>query len=297
MHVVNTRSVKGWAVGFLALASWALRVDAAAPESELWERWAAHSPSAGATIDHGEWDAFLAENLVAGSNDISRIAYGEVDEAENRRLDDYLAGLSAIAISDYSRDEQRAYWINFYNALTVDVVLDHYPVDSIRDIAISPGFFTVGPWKKKLIGVEGEELSLDDIEHRILRPVWKDPRIHYAVNCASQGCPALMPRAFTASNTEELLERGAVDFVNSKHGARVDSESRLTASSIYDWFQVDFGGDEAGVIAHLRTYAHPELAGKLEGITEVYNFDYDWALNGVVAARKPPKRRVGSGQR
>ena len=289
--------MKARIVGFLALACCALGVDAAAPESVLWERWAAHSPSASATIDHAEWDAFLAENLVAGSNDISRIAYGEVDEAENRRLDDYLAGLSAIAIRDYSRDEQRAYWINFYNALTVDVVLDHYPVDSIRDIAISPGFFTVGPWKKKLIGVEGEELSLDDIEHRILRPVWKDPRIHYAVNCASQGCPAVLPRAFTASNTEELLHRGAVDFVNSKHGARVDSESRLIASSIYDWFQDDFGGNEAGVIAHLSTYAHPELAGKLAGISEVYTFDYDWTLNDVVVVSKPQQRRVGSGQR
>jgi len=294
---VNTLSVKAWIVGALALASCALRVDAAAPEAELWERWAAHSPSAGATIDHSAWDAFLAENLVNGSQDISRIAYGKVSEAGKERLDDYLSGLSAIAITDYDRDEQRAYWINLYNALTVDVVLDHYPVDSIRDIAISPGFFTVGPWKKKLLRVEGEELSLDDIEHRILRPVWKDPRIHYAVNCASLGCPALMPRAFTASNTEELLHRGAVAFVNSKHGARVDSDSRLTASSIYDWFQDDFGGDEAGVIAHLSTYAHPELAEKLAGISEVYEFDYDWTLNDVVVISKPQQRRVGSGQR
>jgi len=289
--------VKVWIVGFLALVSCALRVDAAAPVSDLWERWAAHSPSAGSIIDHTGWDAFLAENLVSGKGDISRIAYGKVSEAGKKRLDDYLSDLSAIAISNYARDEQRAYWINLYNALTVDVVLDHYPVDSIRDIAISPGFFTVGPWKKKLVRVEGEELSLDDIEHRILRPLWKDPRIHYAVNCASQGCPALMSRAFTASNTEEFLHRGAVAFINSKHGARVNSDARLIASSIYDWFQDDFGGDEAGVIAHLSTYAHPELAEKLAGISEVYKFDYDWTLNDVVVVSKPPQRRVGSGQR
>jgi hypothetical protein len=205
--------VKGGVVGVFILAASALRVDAAAPESELWERWAAHSPSAGATIDHGEWDAFLAKNLVSSPDDISRIAYAGVSEAEKKRLDDYLSDLSAVVISNYSRDEQRAYWINLYNALTVDVVLDHYPVDSIRDIAISPGLFTVGPWKKKLIRVENEELSLDDIEHRILRPLWKDPRIHYAVNCAALGCPALMPRAFAASNTDELLQRGAIAFI------------------------------------------------------------------------------------
>ena len=289
--------MKGGVVGVFILAASALRVDAAAPESELWERWAAHSPSAVVTIDHGEWDAFLAKNLVSSPHDISRIAYAGVSEAEKKRLDDYLFDLSAVVISNYSRDEQRAYWINLYNALTVDVVLDRYPVDSIRDIAISPGFFAVGPWKKKLIRIENEELSLDDIEHRILRHVWKDARIHYAVNCAAQGCPALMPRAFTASNTEELLHRGAIAFINSEHGARVDSDSRLVASSIYDWFQDDFGGDEAGVIAHLRVYAHPGLKAKLEGITEVYDFKYDWTLNDVLAVLKLQRRRVGSGQR
>ncbi len=160
-----------------------------------------------------------------------------------------------------------------------------------------PGFFTIGPWGKKLVRVEGEELSLDDIEHRILRPIWKDPRIHYAVNCAALGCPNLMPTAFTRSNTEELLERGARDYINSKHGARFDSDRRLIASSLYDWYQEDFGGDEASVIAHLRSYARPALAAKLEGITEVYDFEYDWALNDAAPAQNAQRRRVGSGQR
>ncbi len=165
----------------------------------------------------------------------------------------------------------------------MDVVLEHYPVETIRAIRISPGFFSIGPWGKKLISVEGEKLSLDDIEHRILRPIWKDPRIHYAVNCASLGCPKLMPRAFTAANTEALLEQGARDFINSYHGARFEADGRLTASSIYDWFQEDFGGSEAGVIAHLRLYARPELESKLERISDVYDFDYDWSLNDAAA--------------
>ena len=291
------RFVKQWVFGFFAIALCVSRVDAFAPKSELWERWTAHSPSSGATIDHGEWGAFLANNLVSQTDDINRIAYAKVSEADRKRLDSYLSALSAVPISDFSRDEQRAYWINMYNALTVDVVLEHYPVDSIRDISISPGFFVTGPWKKKLIRVEDEELSLDDIEHRILRPIWKDPRIHYAVNCAALGCPKLMPSAFTASNTEDLLVRGAKAFINSDYGAHVDADSRLMASSIYDWFQDDFGGDEAGVIAHLRLYAHPGLKTKLDGITEVYDFDYDWTLNDVVAVGKPQQRRVGSGQR
>ena len=301
--VVRRRFIKRWVFGFLAIAASVPGVGAFAPKSELWARWAAHSPSAAATIDHGQWDAFLAANLVSHTDDINRVAYATVSEADRKRLDDYLSALSAVPISDFSRDEQRAYWINLYNALTVDVVIEHYPVDSIRDISISPGFFSIGPWKKKIIGVEDEELSLDDIEHRILRPIWTDPRIHYALNCAALGCPKLVPHAFTASNTEELLDGGAIAFINSEQGARFDSGSRLIASSIYNWFQDDFGGDEAGVIAHLRLYAHPGLKTKLAGMTEVYDFEYDWTLNDVVAvqeaqeAQKPQQRRAGSGQR
>ena len=88
-----------------------------------------------------------------------------------------------------------------------------------------------------------------------------------------------MPRAFTAANTEALLEQGAREFINSYHGARFESDNRLTASSIYDWFQEDFGDSETGVIAHLRLYAQPALRAKLDAVTEVYDFDYDWTLN------------------
>ncbi len=285
------------AIGVLAMALGIPCAEAFAPKSDLWERWTAYSPSATAVIDHSVWDAFLAGNLVSNADGVNRLAYGKISEADGRRLTDYLSALSVVRIGDFSRDEQRAYWINLYNALTVDVVLEHYPVDSIRDISISPGFFSVGPWGKKLIRVDGEELSLDDIEHRILRPIWNDPRIHYALNCAALGCPKLMRVAFTASNTEELLDRGAKDYINSEYGVYVDSDARLFASSLYDWYQQDFGGDEAGVIEHLRLYAGPELARKLEGITEVYDFDYDWTLIDAAPANKPKQRRAGSGQR
>lgn len=264
----------------LAVALWVPRLEAQfVPRADLWERWTEHSPSSTETIDHGEWDAFLARYLVSNPDGVNRVAYAQVSDADKRRLENYIAALASVPISQRSRAEQRAYWINLYNALTVHVVLDHYPVESIREIAISPGFFSIGPWKKKLVRVEGEELSLDDIEHRILRPIWRDPRIHYAVNCASLGCPSLMPTAFTAANTDALLEQGARDFVNSYHGARFDEDGRLTASSIYDWFQADFGDSEEGVIAHLRRYAAPALAARLDAIDDVHDFEYDWTLN------------------
>lgn len=285
-------------MGVCALALWLPRVEALfAPKADLWERWTAHAPASTATIAHREWDTFLSRYLVAHDDGVNRIAYARVTDADRRRLDEYLSSLAAVPIGDFSRDEQRAYWINLYNALTVDVVLDHYPVDSIRDIGISPGLFSIGPWKKKLVRVEGEDISLDDIEHRILRPIWKDPRIHYAVNCASLGCPNLMPEAFSAANSEALLEKGARDFINSPHGARFDGSGRLTASSIYDWFQDDFGGDEEGVIDHLRAYAGPALAAKLDATTGVHGFEYDWTLNDAAPVKASGERRAGSGQR
>ena len=294
---VDRSNYRALATALVALLACSAGAVAAAPKAELWDRWTAHVPGATASVDHSEWDAFLSQYLSVQSADVNRIAYDQVSDADIKRLDDYLSSLSAIPISRYSRDEQRAYWINLYNALTVDVVLQHYPVESIREISISPGFFSVGPWGKKLISVEGEQLSLDDIEHRILRPIWKDPRIHYAVNCASLGCPSLMPQAFTAANTEELLDRGAQGFINSSHGARFDDSNRLTVSSIYDWYQEDFGGNEAGVIAHLRAYALAPLAAKLATVDEVYDYDYDWSLNGTAPAQRQEQPRVGSGQR
>jgi hypothetical protein len=250
----------------------------AAPRAELWERWAASTPSKVA-IDHSAWDGFLSRHVREGKDGINRIAYGKVGKADREALRAYLAMLQKIAIRKFGRDEQRAYWTNLYNAATVDVVLAHYPVESILKIDISPGLFAKGPWKKKLLQVEGEGVSLDDIEHRILRPIWKDPRTHYAVNCASLGCPNLPARAFTSGNMEALLDAGARAYVNHARGASVDG-GRLTVSSIYVWFGSDFGGD-AGVIEHLKKYAEPGLKKALAGVRRISGHDYDWTLNDL----------------
>ncbi|NIO40956.1 MAG: DUF547 domain-containing protein, partial [Burkholderiales bacterium] len=184
----------------------------AAPKADLWERWTVHDPSAVTTIDHGRWDHFLKTYVSAFPDGVNRLAYARVSETDRKRLDRYIDDLVALPISAYSRNDQRAYWINLYNALTVQLILDHYPVKSIRHIKPHP--FAIGPWRKKLITVEGERLSLDDIEHRILRPIWRDPRLHYAVNCAAIGCPNLQTEAYTASNADTLLDRGAKTYVN-----------------------------------------------------------------------------------
>ena len=254
-----------------------------APSADLWERWQAHDPASTATIDHSPWDRLLAAYVVRGADGIALFAYGRVTEADRAALDAYVGGLAATPISGYARPEQRAYWINLYNALTVQVVLDHYPVVSISDIDISPGLFAKGPWDRKLLEIEGEPVSLNDIEHRILRPIWQDPRLHYALNCASLGCPDLMQKAYAAAIAETLLDTAAHGYVNHPRGARIDG-GKLTVSSIYAWFQEDFGGSDKTIIAHLKRYAAPPLAAKLAEIGTIADHDYDWSLNDAATA-------------
>jgi hypothetical protein len=276
-------------VALLGLASAA----GAAPKSQLWDRWAAHDPDSTAIIDHDAWNQLLQRYVVGNPDGINRFAYQMLYDFpyDRKRLREYLDAMSKIEISRYNRDQQRAYWINLYNALTIDVVLTEFPVYSIRDI--TSGLFSAGPWGRSLVTVEDEELTLDDIEHRILRPVWQDPRIHYAVNCASLGCPNLQNQAFTAANTEDLLNKGAVEYVNHPRGAQV-VDGELQVSSIYDWFEADFGGSEAGVIEHLKQYANDELRAALEGIDEIDNDHYDWKLNSVIAQQRRSGRDGGS---
>ena len=265
-----------------------------APKAELWEKWATHDLSSRVTIDHSAWALFLNTYLRASPDGINRIPYGNVIDADKRRLANYVATLETIPISRYHRNEQLAYWINLYNAATIKLVLDHYPIQSIFDIKISPGLFSAGPWGKKFLEVEREKLSLDDIEHRILRPVWQDPRIHYAVNCASVGCPNLMDEPFTAANSETLLTVAARDYINHERGVMLRG-GRLVVSRIYEWYKEDFDGSDEGVIRHLRQFAKLDLASALASVNRISDYRYDWALNDAGRA-SDPQRRTASGK-
>ncbi len=265
---------------FAVVSGAGLSVASAAPRAELWPRWQAHDPASTVVIDHRDWTRLLQSYGAEGEDGIVRIGYGRFSDADKQALKNYIEQLTAIAVSSLNRDEQMALWINLYNALTVDLVLAHYPVSSILRINISPGFFSIGPWGKKLTTVEGEELSLDDIEHRILRPIWRDPRIHYAVSCAALGCPNLALEAFTAENVERLLEANAVAHVNHPRGARFEN-GELIVSSVYRWFVADFGGGNAGVLKHLRQYARGELAEKIARNNFIGGDEYDWSINDL----------------
>ena len=257
-----------------------------APASDLWPRWQNHNPENSEVIDHSVWQIFLDKYLVTNPliaespkiSGINRVRYAGVSKIDYGLLKNYLTSLEDIPVSNFSRPQQRAFWINLYNAATVNLILEHYPLESITKISFS--FFSFGPWDEELLSVEGEELSLNDIEHRILRPIWQDTRIHYALNCASLGCPNLLPQAFTELNTESLLEQGAHDYINHPRGANVQDDS-LILSKIYDWYQADFGGNEDGVLLHLQQYSTKEWLKSLQTEELEIEYQYDWRLNAA----------------
>ncbi len=265
----------------LALTGAAALVSGLTPPAQaqsLGDIFSAHDANATAVIDHSAYGAFLDAYVRDSDDGITRVAYSAVSDADHQALKNYIAGMAALPISAYARDEQYAYWLNMYNAVTLDVILDAYPVDSIRDI--TSGFLSFGPWKKKLVTVEGEELSLDNIEHDILRKAWDDNRVHYGVNCASIGCPNLARVPYTSATLETMLDAGARAYVNHPRGVGLRN-GVLIVSSIYQWFDEDFGGTEQGVLAHLSQYAEPALAETLTSREEIDGYRYDWSLNEV----------------
>jgi hypothetical protein len=248
----------------------------AAPKVDLWPRWQTHNPSSNLRVDHGIWSSLLEKYLITDSpSGINLFRYADVDVLDREVLSEYIDKLQNTPVSDLDRDEQKAFWINAYNSLTVKLILDNYPVKSIRKIPRS--------WDTVVATVEGHGVTLNDIEHRILRPVWKDNRVHYALNCASIGCPNLLPVAFTGRTTEELLEQAAREYINHSRGARVE-EKKLFVSTIYKWYRTDFGGSKQSVIDHLYKYADGDLKDQLNDIRDGkekvrMKFRYDWNLN------------------
>lgn len=271
MRVGRRDVMMGLGAAVLAPAVW----PAAAQAQERLTKFAPN-PGGSGSVSHEEWSALLGKYVVAGPAGVDLFRYGDVTPADRATLKAYIARLGATQVTALPKDEQFVVWANLYNAVTIDVVLGAYPVRSIKAIALG-GIFS-GPWKKQLVTVEGEALALDDIEHGILRPLWQDARVHYAVNCASIGCPNLGSAALSAEGLDAELDRRARAYVNSSRGARLQ-DGAIVASRIYDWFQEDFGGNERGVLAHLSRHAEPGLADAIRSGATIRSYAYDWSLN------------------
>ena len=253
---------------------------AAAPKAELWPLWDQSDESTTAEIDHSAWQSFLDRYLDTQTGDgIYLVRYGAVSATDRQTLDTYITNLQTSDPRDYSKAEQKAYWINLYNAATVQLVLDHPMKTSI--LHMDEGLFTIGPWNEPLLDVAGEKLTLNDIEHRILRPIWQDRRIHFAVNCASLSCPNLVKQVYTGGNTETLLTQNERAYINHPRGVAFNDKGRLTVSRIFKWYRDDFAEDQQQLLEYFASHADEPLASQLRAYDGRLSYDYDWDLNGT----------------
>jgi hypothetical protein len=204
---------------------------------------------------------------------------GKVDyagfKAEEAKLDRYLNTLENVDSKRLSRNEQFAFYVNAYNAWTIKLILSGYPgVSSIKDL----GSLIESPWKKKIVRIDGGIMSLDYVEHEILRPRYKDPRVHFAINCAAKSCPPLQPEPFSGNILDRQLDDSTRSFINDPKSYRLEG-NELYVSRIFKWFSEDFNED---VFGFFLKYANGNLRKELEAKSErttVKYLQYDWSLN------------------
>lgn len=211
--------------------------------------------------DHSGWDAFLQSNVSSSG----QVNYRNI-KANPAPLNEYLAELEQYPPQgSWNRNTAMAYWINAYNAYTIKLIINHYPVGSIKDIDGG------NPWATKWIKIGGQTYSLNQIENDILRPRYGDARIHFAVNCAAASCPPLHNRAFTADNLNSTLQRLTRKFINNTNYNTITAK-RIELSKIFDWYGSDFGS----VVDYINGYTDTALTSD----TAVAFKEYDWKLNG-----------------
>ena len=227
--------------------------------------------SSGTTVDNGLYGELLKKHVRDGRVDYAGFKTEEV------KLDRYLKILENVDPGILSRNEQFAFYINAYNAWTIKLILSGYPgVTSIKDL----GSLLKSPWKKKIVRIDGKVITLDHVEHEILRPRYKDPRVHFAINCAAKSCPPLRPEPFNGNILERQLDDSTRSFINNPQSYRLD-DSELYVSRIFKWFSEDFNEDIFGFFLKYATgNLKKELKSKSER-TVVQYLEYDWSLNEV----------------
>jgi hypothetical protein len=252
-------------------------------QKAIWPKWAVHNALSQETISHQEWQNFLTHYVITNSEDINLIDYSHITEADLGALKKYITHMSQVDIKNYNRNEQLAYWLNLYNALVVQTVAKYYPIDTVQEVNISPGLFNTGPWGSNLVSVLGVPLSLDDIQNRIIRAVWNDPRTHYALNDGAIGAANLSKQAYQGATINAQLNEAAYSYINSLRCVQI-IDGKLVVSKIYEWYLDDFGGSDADLIHHLSQYASKDLKPRFQKISKVDSYIYNWHLNSTITA-------------
>lgn len=221
------------------------------------------------SVDNKIYADLLGRYVKAGAVDYKGL------KTQEARLDAYLSVLAGVDPSQLSRQARFAFYINAYNAWTLKVILTGYPgVDSIKDL----GTLFASPWKKKIARIDGNTLTLDQIEHDILRPEFKDARVHFAINCAARSCPPLRSEPYEAPRLDSQLTEATIAFINRGDRNHMDGDT-LYLSRIFKWFAGDFTPDVAEFVQRYATGELKQSLAEAKDIKISY-LDYDWSLNG-----------------
>ena len=213
-------------------------------------------------VSHSSWDALLSRHVTSEG----KVNYDGF-KSDIAKLDAYLNLIgNNEAKPGWTQAEKKAFWLNTYNAWTIKLVLERYPVNSIKDVSAKP-------WDKRFIKVGANTLTLNDIENKIIRRQFKDARIHFAVNCAAISCPKLSNKAFTLLNVEKELDRLTKEFFKSENVKLVEKSAQL--SKIFEWYAEDFIQESESVLKFVEQYSGMTFHSKVK----VNYLDYNWKLN------------------
>jgi len=224
-----------------------------------------------AAVDHTLYGELLNKYVKDGVVDYQGFKHQEA------KLDEYLRVLENTKVSELSRDEQFAFYVNAYNAWTINLILSAYPgIDSIKDL----GNIFKSPWEKEIVRINGKVLTLDAVEHEILRAQFKDPRVHFAINCASKSCPPLISEPYRGGTLDRQLDDATRAFINDPKSNYLKG-NKLYVSKIFKWFSEDFNNE---VVAFFLKYAEGNFRKELEAQEDklrIVYLSYDWSLNGA----------------
>lgn len=239
---------------------------------------AAALPGLAAEPDYSAWTGLLQKYYSPQSG----MDYQGIRKNDFATLKKLVDDWSKVDVSKLNRDEQLAFWINLYNLSTVKLICDNYPTKSIRDLSTDP-IVRLNVFKKAIVPQGGTMMSLNDVENDKIRAGFKDPRIHFAINCAARSCPPMRPEAFVGAKVNEQLDDQARVFLNGPAGAKISrsgSKATMTVTKVMDWFDDDFNDWGGGVVPFATKFLSADKKAQLAGAkVKVEFYDYDWNLN------------------
>ena len=246
------------------------------PDAKELKFWNDHEPDSGMQVNHEPWQELLNKYVNdAHPSGINRFDYSAVSNVDRQALKDYLEYLQLLEPRQLNLEEAKAYWLNLYNAILVDNIVDvvqSTPIKSVREI--KSGAFRAWPWTRDAVEILFKRLSLNEIEHNIIRPIYQDPRVHYVLAKGSLGGGGLLKTAFNGENNEVLLKQAEKKFLNHSRAISISANGSVQLSAIFEWYASDFAASNAELMAYFAehvTYDIPQ--------TKKIKYQYDWTLN------------------